>query len=170
MLNARIETYGHNPVVGDIVLNDKCVTILTQNTLKTYTMHDIVLPMPAADTIYPKNLMDGTYKRFMAGLGINDERMAHAEQLFFSLLLTLRAYCVDGSYQSIVGKVHDASYKFVRYNKDKDVLLQNDIDAISNKKVEVFENGQLIALKLTFSVCANHYASMALREFMKCNE
>jgi len=168
MLNARIETYGHKPVVGDLVLNDRVPTHVTQDTLESYKMHDVVLPLPGTDSKYPDNTMKDLYSQYMAQLGINNRIMA--QRYNPSLILTSREFRLTGTYRCIVGEVRDLRYSFLDYNKATDILLASDNDVLNETLREGVDDGDLTAMKLSFSIESKQSVTMALRELMKNNE
>lgn len=81
-----------------------------------------------------------------------------------------RAYSLPGAYRKIIIKPIDLKWNLMKYNDDTDNLIQSDMNAIHNDKIpESDPNGEFKALILEFSLPSSTYATMALREILKCD-
>lgn len=58
----------------------------------------------------------------------------------------------------------------MKYNTETDTLIRSDIDELrGEEEPKSIENGSQKALILEFSLPASSYATMALREILKCD-
>uniref|UniRef100_A0A8C5L3K1 Pseudouridylate synthase 7 n=1 Tax=Jaculus jaculus TaxID=51337 RepID=A0A8C5L3K1_JACJA len=55
MVSKRIEDYGLKPVPGDLVLKGATATYIEEDDVHNYSIHDVVMPLPGFDVIYPKH-------------------------------------------------------------------------------------------------------------------
>uniref|UniRef100_A0A2K5RH42 Pseudouridine synthase 7 n=1 Tax=Cebus imitator TaxID=2715852 RepID=A0A2K5RH42_CEBIM len=55
MVSKRIEDYGLKPVPGDLVLKGATPTYIEEDDVNNYSIHDVVMPLPGFDVIYPKH-------------------------------------------------------------------------------------------------------------------
>lgn len=55
MVSKRIEEYGLKPVPGDLVLKGATATYIDEEDVNNYSIHDVVMPLPGFDVIYPKH-------------------------------------------------------------------------------------------------------------------
>nr|XP_060634343.1 pseudouridylate synthase 7 homolog isoform X1 [Anolis sagrei ordinatus] len=55
MVSKRIEEYGLKAVPGDLVLKGGTATYIEESEADNYTIHDVVMPLPGFDVIYPKH-------------------------------------------------------------------------------------------------------------------
>ena len=67
------------------------VTVLTEEHLKTaqFTIHDVVLPLPGYDVVYPDNDMKEHYRQIMADDGLDIENMRRK----------VKDYALSGAYR-----------------------------------------------------------------------
>jgi len=118
MASRRIKEYGLQPVTGDLVVTSKSsigcavntevsqmedvvefisepsrtqVTVLTEEHLKTaqFTIHDVVLPLPGYDVVYPDNDMKEHYRQIMADDGLDIDNMRRK----------VKDYALSGAYR-----------------------------------------------------------------------
>lgn len=53
----RVEIYGLEPVIGDLVRtesNDQ-IMYITEDNIKNYSIENVVLPLPGYNVLYPQN-------------------------------------------------------------------------------------------------------------------
>ncbi|XP_054029815.1 pseudouridylate synthase 7 homolog isoform X1 [Dryobates pubescens] len=55
MVSKRIEEYGLRAVPGDLILKGATAVHIKEGDVDNYTIHDIVMPLPGFDVIYPKH-------------------------------------------------------------------------------------------------------------------
>ena len=67
------------------------VTVLTEQHLQggQYTIHDVVLPLPGYDVVYPDNDMKDHYRQIMAADGLDIDNMRHK----------VKDYALSGAYR-----------------------------------------------------------------------
>lgn len=142
MASKRIDIFGPEPVIGDIVLAsaaDEFTTTtggrtslhacyLTESNISKYTIQDVVLPMPGWDILYPKNSIGVDYRNFMKadGLDIGDMKRK------------VRDHSLPGTYRKLIGKAENVAADFYRYSDDDAGLSRSDIDVLNGvRKPEV---------------------------------
>ncbi|XP_066152002.1 pseudouridylate synthase 7 homolog [Euwallacea fornicatus] len=188
MASKRIKLFGLNPVEGDLVLIDKmdeeglkgnendeeeiedyvtAETIknrliarpLTAEELHNYSIFDIVLPLPGFDIIYPENLKQ-LYKEVLEGYGLSLEMPKQK----------VKTYNLSGTYRKLVQQVQDVEWKIMYYNNSTDNLIQSDLEELKGEALpESIENGTYKAVVIAFTLNSASYATMVLREVLKCN-
>lgn len=67
------------------------VTVLTEEHLKSgqFTIHDVVLPLPGYDVVYPDNELKDHYRQIMAKDGLDIDNMRRK----------VRDYALSGAYR-----------------------------------------------------------------------
>lgn len=67
------------------------VTVLTRDLLETgqFTIHDVVLPLPGYDVVYPDNSLKDEYRKIMANDGLDIDNMRHK----------VKDYSLSGAYR-----------------------------------------------------------------------
>ncbi|XP_066247908.1 pseudouridylate synthase 7 homolog [Euwallacea similis] len=189
MASKRMKLFGLKPVVGDLVLIDKmgeeelrvnenddeediedhvtAETIknrllarpLTAEELYKYSIFDIVLPLPGFDVIYPENLKQ-CYKEVLEGYGLTLEMPKQK----------VKTYNLSGTYRKLVQQVQDMEWKIMYYNNSTDNLIQSDLEELNGEALpESIEKGTYKAVVIAFTLNAASYATMVLREVLKCN-
>ncbi|KAM4677727.1 pseudouridylate synthase PUS7L [Discoglossus pictus] len=159
----RIMSYGSKVVEGDLVLcdqntNEKSslsdrvhVVTATEEETNIYSIHQIVLPMPGHSILYPTNKVGRWYTNTLAKAGLTTCR-------FRVPALQLN---IPGCYRNIL--------KFAR-NLSYELLLENQKQAEKMENVpgtEVTTSNQSVVVK--FDLDSSCYATICLREMMKCN-
>uniref|UniRef100_A0A8C6YB03 Pseudouridine synthase 7 n=1 Tax=Naja naja TaxID=35670 RepID=A0A8C6YB03_NAJNA len=66
MVSQRIEEYGLRAVPGDLVLKGGTAVHIEEVDVDNYTIHDVVMPLPGFDVIYPKHKIGESYKEMLA--------------------------------------------------------------------------------------------------------
>nr|XP_023019987.1 pseudouridylate synthase 7 homolog isoform X1 [Leptinotarsa decemlineata] len=189
MVSMRLKLYGMKPVEGDLVFvtdlqeessgesvlaaakdedseveaNEgvKCKTevkVLTATDISNYTVYDVVLPLPGYDVVYPENLKQ-YYK----------EALEEHELTLEMTKQKVRSYNLSGDYRKILGRAKDLSWKIMKYDDPTEDLIRSDFQELQGKPEPVsIEGGKYKALVLEFSLNSSSYATMVLREFLKC--
>ena len=74
-----------------------------------------------------------------------------------------------GSYRNVFAKPKDLRWELIKYDDVTIPLVTTDLDVLENKTPTVEKScGAMTALKLELSLESSQYATMALRELMKC--
>ena len=144
---------------GEFVLDDKekdlAVKVLTAEdvTSGTYTIHDLVLPTPGYDVIYPaREDLRQAYVDCMSPDGLDP----------FNMRRVVREVSMVGHYRRIVHRPEDVQAEILRYN-GKDTLLDPEETTSSSST----EGGEFMALRVQLKLGTSQYATMALREICK---
>lgn len=67
-------------------------------------------------------------------------------------------------------KPAELHWHFMKYNEENDTLIRSDIEELNGElEPQSIEDGKQRALILEFSLPSSSYATMALREIMKCD-
>ncbi|XP_072509208.1 pseudouridylate synthase 7 homolog isoform X6 [Notamacropus eugenii] len=158
MVSKRIEEYGLEPVPGDLVLKGATATYIEEADVNSYSIHDVVMPLPGFDVLYPKHKISETYKEMLAADHLNIENMKHK----------IRDYSLSGAYRKIIIRPQDVSWEVVSYDDPRIPLFNTDLDNLEGKPPPVFAaEGKYRALKMDFSLPPSTYATMAIREVLK---
>ncbi|XP_046752545.1 pseudouridylate synthase 7 homolog [Diprion similis] len=134
------------------------VKILTEEDLSNYTLTDIVMPQPGWRVTYP------TYAKPWF-----DEILAK-DGLTTDLRQKNRKYTLGGAYRKMLEIPSDISWRIMRYQERHDDLILCDIDEMRGLSAPK-ENpeGRYKALIVEMSLRPSTYATMALREILKCD-
>lgn len=184
----RIEQYGENPVVGDLIVESGTESLYHQSFEQedekeeeqavkkikfseirvrsltaqdidagTYTLQDIVLPLPGASVSYPENTVSQVYSSLLKKDGVQFQASSGFSELSLS-----------GGYRPVIAPCRDFTYRIVRYDDFMLPLIPTDIDLMNG--IQQFDgkpNGKFKALCCTFRLPSSSYATMCLRELMK---
>ncbi|XP_040266661.1 pseudouridylate synthase 7 homolog-like protein isoform X1 [Bufo bufo] len=154
----RIATFGSRVVEGDLVLHNHNAIEITslsdrvhivtaaEEEVEAYSMHQVVLPMPGHSIKYPTNQVGEWYKEALASAGLQSCKFRVG---------TLQLN-IPGCYRHIIKYPHHLIYELV-VEIDKQ---SQETDSKHTKK---------ITLKLSFQLDSSCYATVCLREMMKCN-
>ena len=174
MTTSRLETYGNEKVVvGDLVLESDNeneviegdlysgsakVKILEEKDLNSYSIFDVVLPLPGTDSIFPKNKIGDLYLDLMKKDGIDLQLLIDSNNHFK----------MRGGYRKIIHIPKDLSWKVFKYNDANIPLSLCDSDRLENKSYPLsVPDSPFTALVMEFSLNKASYATMFLREFTK---
>jgi len=182
VVSRRISELGAQPCVGDLVLSgqseenleetaadteDEVIRrpvpyIVTADSLSKYTVFDIVLPLPGYDVQYPDNVSASYYKDILTQSGMEDCNFKHA----------VRDYSLPGSYRRIVIQPQDLSWHLINYDDYEKSLVDSDYELLQPTPVSTSSQpaveGKYQAMKVEMTLVSSAYATMALREVLKC--
>lgn len=135
------------------------VVPLSNEDVHRFTLHDVILPLPGHDIMYPENECKSWYKQVMEEHGIDiDRHMIHK----------VKDYSLPGDYRHLVTIPSKAEFELVRYDDFSIPLLQTDMEKMDDSKTpSTLNEGNYLAARLSFSLPPSSYATIALRELMK---
>ncbi|KAG8577170.1 hypothetical protein GDO81_010094 [Engystomops pustulosus] len=158
MVSRRIEEYGLKVVPGDLVLKGATAIVIDESNIHNYTIHDVVMPLPGFDVIYPKHKLAAAYEEMLAVDKLDIKNMRHR----------VKDYSLAGAYRKLLIHPQDVSWEVVAYDETKIPLVRTDIEMLEGKPLPVFNTeGKYRALKMEFSLPPSTYATMAIREVLK---
>ncbi|XP_020763124.2 pseudouridylate synthase 7 homolog isoform X2 [Odocoileus virginianus] len=158
MVSKRIDEYGLKPVPGDLVLKGATATFIEEDDVNNYSIHDVVMPLPGFDVIYPKHKISEAYREMLTADNLDIDNMRHK----------IRDYSLSGAYRKIIIRPQNVSWEVVAYDDPKIPLFNTDVDNLEGKPPPVFASeGKYRALKMDFSLPPSTYATMAIREVLK---
>ncbi|CAL9695131.1 unnamed protein product [Knipowitschia caucasica] len=158
MVSRRIEAFGFKPVEGDLVLRGTAAHVLTAEEAATHSIHDIVMPLPGFDVIYPSHHVGSGYKEMLEADGLDINNMRHK----------IKDYSLSGAYRRVVIRPTDVSWSVIQYDDARVSLVHTDVEKMENKAAPVFNTeGKYRALRMEFSLPSSTYATMAIREVLK---
>ncbi|XP_061629609.1 pseudouridylate synthase 7 homolog [Phyllopteryx taeniolatus] len=158
MVSRRIDAFGLTAVEGDLVLRGTKAHILSEEEATSHSIHDIVMPLPGFDVIYPSHHVGKGYKEMLSADGLDIDNMRHK----------VKDYSLAGAYRRVLIRPSDVSWEVIEYDDPKISLVHTDFEKIENKPAPVFnKEGKYRALRLEFSLPPSTYATMAIREVLK---
>ncbi|XP_057379567.1 pseudouridylate synthase 7 homolog [Daphnia carinata] len=169
IVSKRITEFGMEPIIGDLVYAyhrengstekfKRKIILLDKGNIQNYTINDVILPLPGADGIYPRNEVASYYTNFLLKDGLSESDLKRA----------IKTYSVDVEYRPVVSKPFDIVWYFIRYNNPTETLVWSDMDRLRKKeKPNLIENGAFLGLVIEFDLLSSVYATMALRELTK---
>ncbi|NWS21409.1 PUS7 synthase, partial [Pachyramphus minor] len=158
MVSKRIEEYGLRAVPGDLILKGATAVHIEEGDVDNYTIHDVVMPLPGFDVIYPKHKIGEAYKEILIADNLDINNMRHK----------IRDYSLSGAYRKIIIRPQNVNWEVVAYDDPKIPLFTTDLDKLEGKPLPVLPtDGKFRALKMEFSLPPSTYATMAIREVLK---
>ncbi|XP_015669146.1 pseudouridylate synthase 7 homolog [Protobothrops mucrosquamatus] len=158
MVSERIEEYGLRAVPGDLILKGGTAVHIEEGDVDNYTIHDIVMPLPGFDVIYPKHKIGESYKEMLVSDNLDINNMKHK----------IRDYSLSGAYRKIIIRPQSVSWELIEYDDPKIPLFTTDLDKLEGKLPPALARaGKYKALKMEFSLPPSAYATMAIREVLK---
>lgn len=139
----------------------------------SFSIWDVVLPLPGFDVEYPANEIGRFYTEFMGseeGGGLDPTNMRRK----------WKDISLSGGYRKLLAKPAHVSWEVKSYVSEKEQLAETDVDRIikTNPELEQFlrpndqtmvdvEGLEKIAVVLSMQLGSSQYATIALRELMK---
>ncbi|KAJ3596037.1 hypothetical protein NHX12_002446 [Muraenolepis orangiensis] len=158
MVSRRIEAFGLKAVEGDLVLRGGAAHLLSAEQAEGLTIHDIVMPLPGYDVIYPSHHVGQGYREMLKADNLDIDSMKHK----------VRDYSLAGAYRRVVIRPSDVSWEVVQYDDPRISLVHTDVEKLEDKPGPVFNTeGKYRALRMEFSLPPSTYATMAIREVLK---
>ncbi|KAG8985418.1 hypothetical protein FRB90_004716 [Tulasnella sp. 427] len=136
----------------------KIKVLSTEEDLKSYTIFDVIMPLPGRDVAYPGGQLGERYKEFLRLDGLDPDNLIHAQ----------KDYTLLGSYRKIMHLPAQLSWSTLRYTDPDIALAQSDEDKILGFDPPVVEeHGRFMALQIQLQLGTAAYATMAIREITK---
>ncbi|XP_056273537.1 pseudouridylate synthase 7 homolog [Pseudoliparis swirei] len=158
MVSRRIEAYGLKAAEGDLVLKGSTAHVLSAEEAESCSIHDVVMPLPGFDVIYPTHPVGKGYRELLSADGLDIDNMRHK----------VRDYSLAGAYRRILIRPTDVSWEVIQYDDPRISLVHSDVEILENKPAPVFnKEGKYRALRMEFSLPPSTYATMAIREILK---
>lgn len=158
MVSRRVEAYGLKAVEGDLVLKGGTAHVLSAEEAEKESIHDIVMPLPGFDVIYPTHEVGKGYRDMLAADNLDIDNMRHK----------VKDYSLAGAYRRILIRPSDVSWEVIHYDDARVPLVYTDVEKLENKPLPVYlTEGKYRALKMEFSLPPSTYATMAIREVLK---
>ncbi|NXN87933.1 PUS7L protein, partial [Bombycilla garrulus] len=153
----RLKTYGSKVVEGDLVfleendesisLNDKVhVVTASEESANKYSIYQVVLPMVGHSIKYPSNKVGQWYR----------ERLSKDELELCKFRVSPLQLNIPGCYRLILKKVQNLSY-FLE-SSEKEIKIEDN-----------HLNDLKVSLHISFDLDPSCYATVCLREIMKCD-
>uniref|UniRef100_A0A9L0S6T3 Pseudouridine synthase 7 n=1 Tax=Equus caballus TaxID=9796 RepID=A0A9L0S6T3_HORSE len=147
--------------VMDLILKPRSgatATYIEEEDVDNYSIHDVVMPLPGFDVIYPKHKISEAYREMLTADNLDIDNMRHK----------IRDYSLSGAYRKVVIRPQNVSWEVVAYDDPKIPLFNTDVDNLEGKPPPVFASeGKYRALKMDFALPPSTYATMAIREVLK---
>ncbi|MBW0499794.1 hypothetical protein O181_039509 [Austropuccinia psidii MF-1] len=148
--------YGSAPLVKVLKTDKDC---------EAYTIHDVVLPLPGYNIIYPENELKGRFLKIMRQDGLDPDNLYRRQA----------EYSMPGTYRKIMHQPKDVDCNFFAYEDpdlpltqaDEDVLLGMELPDLEEWTSQSAEKNKSLAMKVEFTLASSTYATMALREILK---
>ncbi|XP_076590186.1 pseudouridylate synthase 7 homolog isoform X1 [Chaetodon auriga] len=158
MVSRRIEAFGLKAVEGDLVLRGTAAHVLSAEEAEKCSIHDVVMPLPGFDVIYPSHHVGKGYRELLSADGLDIDNMRHK----------VKDYSLAGAYRRIIIRPSDVSWEVIHYDDPRISLVHSDYEKLENKPAPVFnKEGKYRALRMEFSLPPSTYATMAIREVLK---
>ncbi|KAI3506310.1 hypothetical protein L1887_28667 [Cichorium endivia] len=128
-----------------------------------FKVTDIVLPLPGSRVIYPQNDIQQYYQDLADKDGVSLTESMHNVKEFSLTSMT-------GAYRRVFGNAKDFEWELIKYTDVSIPLAVTDLDIVSKaneNEVKKESLGDQLALKLSFTLPASSYATMAIRELLK---
>ncbi|XP_073688208.1 pseudouridylate synthase 7 homolog isoform X2 [Garra rufa] len=158
MVSRRMEAFGLRAVEGDLVLRGGSAHVLSADEAEKHSAHDVVMPLPGFDVIYPTHSVGGGYRDMLSADELDIDNMRHK----------VRDYSLAGAYRRILTRPRDVSWELIQYDDPRVPLVHTDVEKLENAPAPVYlKEGKYRALKMEFSLPSSTYATMAVREVLK---
>lgn len=141
------------------------VKALTEEDIASgeYDIYDVVLPLPGHDITYPNNEVGTWYEEMLEKYELSSEKLKH----------NVKTFAMAGAYRKLLLKPLDMSWEFRSYATPEETLILSDWELLKGKNIDDFkikdQEAKYEALLLDFGLPTAAYATMMLRELLKCD-
>ncbi|TRY56943.1 hypothetical protein DNTS_023878 [Danionella cerebrum] len=158
MVSKRMETFGLSATEGDLVLKGGSAHVLSAEEALSHTIHDVVMPLPGFDVVYPTHSVGKCYKEMLSADGLDINNMRHR----------VRDYSLSGAYRRVVIRPQEVHWELIPYDDHRVPLIHTDVEKLEKTPAPVYpKEGKQWALRMDFSLPSSAYATMAVREVLK---
>ncbi|XP_041966807.1 pseudouridylate synthase 7 homolog isoform X2 [Alosa sapidissima] len=158
MVSRRVEAFGFQAVEGDLVLKGGTAHVLTAEEAEKHSIHDIVMPLPGFDVIYPTHHVGKGYREMLTADNLDIDNMRHK----------VRDYSLAGAYRLVIIRPQNVSWEVINYDDARVPLVHTDVEKLEGKPAPVYlTEGKYRALRMEFSLPPSTYATMVIREVLK---
>ncbi|XP_051771673.1 pseudouridylate synthase 7 homolog [Ctenopharyngodon idella] len=158
MVSKRVEAFGLRAVEGDLILRGGSAHVLSADEAEKHSIHDVVMPLPGFDVIYPTHSVGRGYRDMLSADDLDIDNMRHK----------VRDYSLAGAYRKVLTRPSDVSWELIQYDDPRVPLVHTDVEKLENAPAPVYlTEGKYRALKMEFSLPSSTYATMAVREVLK---
>ncbi len=127
---------------------------------KVFSIYDVVLPIPGYSVMMPTNSIGAYYDELLAEDGIESSIWSSSKHYDFRM---------PGAYRKLIERGGDVAYNVYNYNDITIPLSMSDSDICLGKDAPVsVEGGRHKAVVVSFTLKSSTYATMFIRELLKC--
>ncbi|XP_030198063.1 pseudouridylate synthase PUS7L [Gadus morhua] len=171
----RLATLGHAPIQGDLVWqqqdpqgdmgesNPPQIHVVSAEEERdgVYTLAQVVLPMPGNTVTYPQNAMGAWYQERLAGDGLGDARFR-----ITGLKLNL-----PGCYRPLVVTPRNITHRLQERREEEKEEEERGGEGRGGEEMARRRESEKapLTLVLNFDLVSSSYATVCLREMMKCD-
>jgi tRNA pseudouridine13 synthase len=175
VVSQRVAEHGMRLMIGDLVKKTSVegavkdsseVDYITSDNVGSFSIHDLLLPLPGFDVLYPKNEVAEWYKTIMAKDGIDSSH----------LNCKVKDFALPGGYRCVFVKPKDLSWSMRRYTDYTQSLVCSDLEELEGGQIPQGEGDENrdgdpphSAVILRFTLPPSSYATIAVREVIKMN-
>lgn len=186
--SSRIELYGSQVVVGDLIIEDPTILeneldivpeienefisdletssdkkieikiVSSESEASKYSINQVVLPLPGSDIIVPTNKIGNIITDLLEKDGLDMHFKIDKE------------FHLKGNYRHLICKPTNYKFKIIHYENEESDLVATDLQKLMKQNIELDANYQIgtkLALYLSFELPSSAYASMLIRELTK---
>ncbi|EOD17688.1 hypothetical protein EMIHUDRAFT_243837 [Emiliania huxleyi CCMP1516] len=125
---------------------------------RTYSIEDVVLPLPGTKVVMPQNELAEVYTELLARQRLEPASFHHK----------VKEMVMPGAYRRLVQRPRDLSWQYFRYTDPRVPLARTDLARLrGDPEPQGVADGPRLAVVLRFTLPPSTYATMLLRELTK---
>ncbi|KAG1929645.1 pseudouridylate synthase [Pimephales promelas] len=128
MVSRRVEAYGLRAVEGDLILRGGSAHVLSADDAEKHSIHDVVMPLPGFDVIYPTHSVGRGYGEMLSADDLDIQNMRHK----------VRDYSLAGAYRKLLIRPSDVSWELIQYDDPRVPLVLSDVEKLENAPAPVY--------------------------------